>query len=116
MQRMGAGPRRIEERPFEVHAQRARTGLRLVGTTRRSPRSRSPSSAADEEITVGMNDVTPHCDEERRHLADPLRLRRQIDADRAVDLQVDEAGQHRAAGRVDDLAGSRRRAVHRRRR
>ena len=62
-------------------------------------------SSADDEITVGMNDVTPHCT--RYAATSPMRsgCDREVDADCAVDLQVDEAGQHRAARCVDDSIG-----------
>ena len=57
--------------PFEVHAQRARTGLRPDATTRADRVIAVAVVAADDEITVGMNDVTPHWT--RKAATSPMR-------------------------------------------
>ena len=97
-ERMGAAPRRVQERTLRGARPSERApGCALARPTRASPRSRVAIVAADDEITVGMNDVTPHST--RNAATSPIRsgCGRQVDADRAVHLQIDEAGQHRAA-------------------
>ena len=94
-------PLGVQERAFEVDAER--TGTWLGG--------RPASKRGDRVVPCrdGRRDHGRHerrdaaLDEEGCDLADAFGLRRQIDTDRAVDLQVDEAGQHRAPGRVDDM-------------
>ena len=57
----------VQERPLEVHAQRAlHPRLSAERTTDPSPPIRVAMSASGDEITVGMNDVTPHLRQERR--------------------------------------------------
>ena len=95
----------------------ARTGA-SIGPSRCSPsgtapgpcgprgaRWRGPSpDAGGHVITVGRNAVTPCARQRGGQLADALRLRRDVDAVGAVDLQVDEPGDDPAAGRVGTAA------------